>query len=699
MISIFKEARSKTALRNLDEASFFDAIKNGEWQDTVLEYRRNPTSDNKIKNPCVTASGVFKERKADMIIEHSGLICIDIDAKDQICTIDEDSIRADPYCHVLHRSIGGLGLAMYVKIDGARHLDAYLGLEKYLFVNYSIVIDKACKDTSRLRFISYDPDLFINTKSKIFKQYLPKKETKKVPKQVFVKSDFDEMVNQASRLNLFEDYKDYIELSFALVSEFKSGGRSYFHALCSGSSKYNREQADKHYDIALRRSGTGITIKSVYFKFKEAGISLISERTKEIKQIALLSDAPKKELEIRGIQDEENLIEKFNEAKQNKETELDLVISLIKMSKIKFNEISRNFEFDGVEMTDRILAEFYTKVWSKIDENVSKDKIFTLIQSRKITPSYNPVHEWFDKHAHISTDNEFDKLKECFDITAEMMHEGKLMPITDYLDVFLKKWLLGIIGSAYGTYSLMILVMIGEQGTEKTKFFRNLLPEGLRKFYAESNLDEGKDSEILMTKKLLIIDDEFGGKSKKDATKLKRLSSQQTFSIRMPYGRVSEDLTRLAVLGGTSNENEVINDPTGNRRIIPINLNGFNFAKYDKIDKNKLFVELYNEWKSDKEAWFLTKQEIYFLNESTRNNTETMAEIELINKYLVPDLEGSMTNTDIKLALESTHLSFKTTSKRIGQALKLCGFECFIGRVDGKIKRFYKATVVKYEIS
>ena len=37
---------------------------------------------------------------------------------------------------------------------------------------------------------------------------------------------------------------------------------------------------------------------------------------------------------------------------------------------------------------------------------------------------------------------------------------------------------------------------------------------------------------------------------KKDATKLKRLSSQQTFSIRAPYGRITEDLNRLAVLGG-----------------------------------------------------------------------------------------------------------------------------------------------------
>ena len=46
-----------------------------------------------------------------------------------------------------------------------------------------------------------------------------------------------------------------------------------------------------------------------------------------------------------------------------------------------------------------------------------------------------------------------------------------------YLDIYLKKWLLGLIGSAFGTYSLMILVIAGEQGIKKTEFFRNLLPK------------------------------------------------------------------------------------------------------------------------------------------------------------------------------------------------------------------------------
>jgi RNA polymerase sigma factor (sigma-70 family) len=140
-----------------------------------------------------------------------------------------------------------------------------------------------------------------------------------------------------------------------------------------------------------------------------------------------------------------------------------------------------------------------------------------LIQSRKNTPSFNPIHDFFLNNQNVVPDNEFEKLKACFTIDAKLFYKDQLTDVDDYLEIYLKKWLLGIIGSSFGTYSLMILVLVGEQGIKKTEFFRNLLPKDLQKYYSESNLDEGKDSEILMCKKLLIVDDEFGGDNDGDS--------------------------------------------------------------------------------------------------------------------------------------------------------------------------------------
>lgn len=698
MISFFEKVKVKDATpkQNISIIEFLDGVKNGRWEDIVHEVR----TGKRVKDsaPAVTPSGQFAYRAKKGLQVHSGLINIDIDQKDQICKVDYEAIKQDEYTFALHESISGNGgKSLYVRIVSEKHKEAFLGLQEYYMTNYGIVIDKSCSDECRLRFVSHDPDLYLNEKSKVFKKYLPKKEVQKIEhKRIVVKSDFDEMVNEASKMNLYEDYFDYIRLSFALSSEFGENGRSYFHALCRSSEKYDEDMANKHYDIAINRKQTGITINTVYWKFANAGIKLQSETTKQIKTIVKLTDNPEKVLKEMNIEPEEGLVEKIKEQQKQSEekSEIDLVIDLIKLEKIRFNEITRNFEFDGEEMNDRNLARFYTKVWQKIDEGIAKDKIFTLIQNRDNSESFNPIHDFFNKYNHLRPSGNFQKLKECFDFEANIIINGQQFGVQDYLDLFLKKWLLGIIGSAYGTYSLMILVLTGEQGIRKTEFFRNLLPDPLRKFYAESNLDEGKDSEILMTKKLLIVDDEFGGKSKKDATKLKRLSSQQTFSIRMPYGRVAEDLKRLAVLGGTSNDKEIINDPTGNRRIIPINLISFDFEKYKRIDKTELFIELYHEWMMNKEGWFLDKSEIDILNASTIKNTEIMSEAELVSKHYVYDAYNKLTNTEIKLQLEARYTSFRTTSKRLGAALKMCGFESVLVSVDGKTKRVYNVIFI-----
>ena len=686
-VSIFQHAKVQKSERNLSIEAYFDGIKNGQWQDSVLQYRAGKLEKTKV--PGVTASGVFIERSNAKLIQHSGLICIDVDAKDQICQFNISEIVQDPYTYAVHRSVGGEGFAIYVKISTEKHLDAFMGLEQYYFVNYNIVIDKSCKDVSRLRFVSYDPDLTVNAKAKVFKLYLKKSEIKtKESKVIVVKSDFDQMVNEASRLNLFDDYSDYIKLAFALSDEFGELGRDYFHALCSSSPKYNCEKCAKDYNTALKRQGQGITMASVYFIFKNAGIQLTSEKTEQIRSIVKLSENPKEDLAELGITDDEGLIEKFSTNKEK--TELDQIIELIKLKKIRFNEITRNFEIKGMELTDRDLAEFYSLVWDKIDDSISKDKIWTLIQSRKNTPSFNPIHDFFLNHENIIPNGEFEKLISCFEIECKILLNGEYVDANEYLDVYLKKWLLGIIGSSFGTYSLMILVLVGEQGIKKTEFFRNLLPKELRKYYAESNLDEGKDSEILMCKKLLIVDDEFGGKSKKDATKLKRLSSQQTFSIRAPYGRITEDLNRLAVLGGTSNETDVINDPTGNRRIIPVNLIRFNLEKYLSIDKTKLFIELYNEWKKDPKGWFLTHSEIEMLNKATLKNTEVWIEEEIIQKYAVENPYTFSTSSDIKIAIETKFPSVRTNTKRIGQALKKLGYQQSVKKQNGKLFRMYQ---------
>ena len=702
-LSYYSNVKQVKATKVLGLQSFLEGVKNGEWQDIVLDVRNKKIDKKKdAVIPAVTLSALFSEKRSkDAFIEKTGIMQIDVDAKDQDMTIvNRDSVEKDPYTYALFDSISGNGgFKVLVRIDKTiEHKEIFDSLKIYYLKHYNILIDIQCSDITRLCYVSYDPDLYLNENAKVYSErYTREQKTfnKKFDKfsapRITIEEDLANAINEASGLNLFDDYEDYLNLAFALSSEFGAGGEHYFHTLCKASSKYEPKKASNDYQRAVTRGKQGVTIKTLYFKLKEAGINIKSQKTARLEQLIKHSKNPKEDAKKLGIENADKIIDQLLIATKNEDeqTEIQLISDLIKLEDIKFNEVERNYEFQGELMNDRILSHFYVKVWESINDNISKDKIFTLIQNPDNHTSYHPIRQWFEKNKGLKTDKEFEKLKKCFDYSATMLTDRGDAFIEDFLDVYLKKWLLGIIASAHGTYSLLVLVLLGQQGTNKTNFFRNLLPVDLRKYYSDNTLDEGKDSEILMCKKLLIIDDEFGGKSKKDANKLKRLSSQQTFSIRMPYGRVTEDLERLAVLGGTSNEDEVINDPTGNRRIIPLTIKNFDFKAYDLIDKDKLFIELYNEWKTDKMGFVLSKHEIDMLNKCTEKNQEVIAEEEIINKLFRVSSVAQMTTTEVMLTIQSEDPMVKTSTKRVGMVLKKLKIEQKLAKMNGKTTRVY----------
>lgn len=708
---------------NIDFDDYLEKIRDGYFQDEVLKYRAGKLEKLKLRG--VTASGVFSYRSASKIDAHSGFICIDIDKDDQPEETDLLKVKAklkqDNYTYSLHHSTGGFGLACYVKIDPTRHLDAFLALEKYYLDNYNVIIDKSCKDVSRFRFVSYDPDLYINKKSKTFKRYIPKKKQQPKKTYIFSNNDLDHVFQQISDrgIDLTNDYSDWYAIACGLADKYGQSGLDYFHLVSQNSNKYNAKACDNLYNIILKRNPSKrYTIGTFLWLAKNAGIEIKTQRTQHIERIAKTrrktigknggsktpesaKEETKKYLEeidsITG-DDVEQIIEQVYELpeKELNEKSNDLIADLeafLDTYPLMFNEVTRAYEMDGEPMIDRDYNTIYINAKKMVDEKVTKDLLFSLIDSDH-TKSYHPFKRFFSKYNNLRPQGNFEKLCECIKYEQFAFYEGEKRPITDYLEIFLKKWMLGIIASMHGTYSISILVLTGGQRVGKTKFFRNILPDELMDFYAESKLDDGKDSEILMTKKLIILDDEFGGKSKQDAKRLKELSSKQFFNVRRPFGRTSEDLRRLAVLCGTSNDDEIINDPTGNRRIIPLNVVDIDHEKMSEINKVDLFIELYNEWKEMGDDWMLSKNDIELLNISTQFNQQPSAEEEMILKYFSPvDYEGGRTllytNTEIKSFIEKRHQSIRVNPYKLGLTLKKLGFEKKPKKINGQTKLVY----------
>ena len=77
-------------------------------------------------------------------------------------------------------------------------------------------------------------------------------------------------------VDIAPEYKDWVELSFALIDGFGENGREYYHRISRFHPDYQREETDKQYTRCLQAKGQGITIRSFFHLAGQAGIPLSS---------------------------------------------------------------------------------------------------------------------------------------------------------------------------------------------------------------------------------------------------------------------------------------------------------------------------------------------------------------------------------------------------------------------------------------
>jgi predicted P-loop ATPase len=685
LISSYKSVIDKND-KDIELTSFLEGVKEGKWQDLVLQVRtiedKKRRSEQKQKCPLVTISGSFAERKDAALRKHSGFIAIDVDQIDNISSIKK-ILQKDGYVYSAFISISGNGLCILFKIDGDKHLESFEGIAAYLYDNYQLIVDQSGKNVSRARFISYDPHLFLNEDSAIFKKYLPKKKPQKIQKVVFVKSDFEAIIKQFHDrgINICEDYSDWIKIAYSLISEFRESGLDYFHTLSSLSAKYSYDATTKQYEACLRNADSNtskkVTIATIYYLAKLNGIEYYSEKTKEI--IRAASSQHKSGIKPEQItqtlheyaqilpEESKPIIDQVikDNIKHYSDNIIDDVVQFLKPYHIKKNTITRAVEIKSKPIDDSDINSLFLDAKTAFDK-VNKDLVCSILFSNRIS-SYNPIHDFFNSRDIVKGDCK-NLMKLLYSVKSD----------TANYDKWITKWLVSVVASAYGKHSPLVLVFCGElQGTGKTHWFRHLLPYQLSNLFAESKMDAGKDDEILMTKKWIILDDEYGGKSKREEKRLKEITSKAWINIREPYGRVSVDLRRLSVFCGTSNESQILNDPTGNRRILPIHINSIDHELYNQCDKEMLWTELYSLYKSGYDYRILN-DEINELNSNTEDFKHASAEEELISLKLNKGTQSFgewLTITEIIQFLISDTKFNTLNNTRIGIILSKQGFE------------------------
>ncbi len=236
-----------------------------------------------------TISATFEgSRKIENLKSRTGLICIDIDMKDNLHITNYKELKnilsTAPFVAYLSRSVSGRGLFAIVPIkQPEKHLEHFLALES-LFKKMNIVIDPATKDITRMRCKSYDPNPYINHQAKTFERLIevPKPQPRKTnfqynhlhgdTTQANVERVIKELLSRRIDITTTEEHWTY--RAFELISEFGANAIDYFHDVSSMNEKYNPIETDKKFNSCFKRNSNKRSIASFFYACQQAGIEI-----------------------------------------------------------------------------------------------------------------------------------------------------------------------------------------------------------------------------------------------------------------------------------------------------------------------------------------------------------------------------------------------------------------------------------------
>jgi hypothetical protein len=120
------------------------------------------TTEPKSRLPGILFSGTFSYRNEDALLQHSGLICADLDDLGSQTDAIKERIAGDPHCLFAFVSPTGTGVkAVFVCDPTKPHHEAFEALDNYIHSAFGLMIDVKCADVSRICFVSHDPEAFI----------------------------------------------------------------------------------------------------------------------------------------------------------------------------------------------------------------------------------------------------------------------------------------------------------------------------------------------------------------------------------------------------------------------------------------------------------------------------------------------------------------------------------------------------------
>lgn len=594
-ITIFNNLAGSPNL-DIDWDDLITDIKSDTYKDTIIELREAKSNGDrqtydKLKKSLqsFTYCSTYKaKRRKEYINSFQYIVGVDLDHVGdkerikEICTL----LKEDKHTFSFFISPSGDGIKIFYRLKKEEKVDKFLNdknydalaqyyaqkfeqANNYVEKKYNVVGDPAVKDLTRLCFVSYDPNAYLNFEAKPLD--ITNKELNLLYDETLINHP-----NQEGNRNISLYY--FSQNAFA-----KGHDKAVVFDFC----------LDKYSDLDYDEIKT--TFNSAY-KSKKAGNREKSNKEK-----------PKKTDEITNDHIRE-LFKKRFDIRNNVVTNC-------------FEVLDKKDKNPKWKMYEEIICntiQTYITDQLPIARRINVEKIMQTTAVKEYDPfieKLNSLPEW-DKNDHIG------ELASTIKTTNE-----------DLWAKDLKKYMVAIVSSLLIEKAVnhYCLVITGKEGIGKTTWIKNLIPPEWQEYFTDSPLDlKHKDTNFKLSQNVLISIEELSRYTSNDINLIKELLTRASIQERVHFGKNQKKFPRRASFIATLNDKQFLSGEEGERRFWTHEALEIDYTK--QINLDQVYAQALALQKEGFEYWE-TREEIARRKEENSKFVQPNLINELILKY------------------------------------------------------------------
>ena len=244
------------------------------------------------------------------------------------------------------------------------------------------------------------------------------------------------------------------------------------------------------------------------------------------------------------------------------------------------------------------------------------------------------------------------------------------------------RWLLAMVAQWQGLSrdygNALVPMLIGAQGTHKSTFCRQLLPPCLREYYIDDiKLDNAEQVERMLGRMLLVNIDEYNAKTEREQAKIKRILTERDVQVRRMRSDQYVMVQRMASFIATTNERQPLNDPTGSRRYLCVEVTGL-IDTVTPINYQQLYAQALYELEHGEPCFMTPGEEQLMQRHNEQFQNLSTADI-LLSTYYAPasrSQQNFVRAVDILADLQQhAKGSDRPNMARLVKALKAANYE------------------------